>query len=113
MLQCLISEDDEGEVLEWWGRLASADQLDLLAACDARWETCFFGPPQDAHPPPEVMGGRFLAHDDAWRSGDWETDWREYMVEHPEAANLSMQDRNSSWLTIEGHIIIRVEWART
>jgi hypothetical protein len=35
------------------------------------------------------------------------------MFEHPDAANVSIQGRNSSWITGEGHINIWVEWART
>ena len=96
VLQCQISEAIEGEVLEWWGKLAAADQLDILTAYDARWETCFFWPPHDEDPPPEVFGGRFW-YTTTLGGGEWEADWREYMFEHPDAANVSIQGRNSSW----------------
>jgi hypothetical protein len=82
-LVAVIPEAHRGAVRRWWADLATGDRQQVLELWDERQEECFFGPVADGEVPPVVFGGCFLPHDDAWRFGDWEDDWREYLVEHP------------------------------
>lgn len=61
-----VSEAEAGVVWRWWDRLTDSERLTLAAMYDDRWEECFFGPILGDDAVSTVMGGRFLADDDAW-----------------------------------------------
>jgi hypothetical protein len=113
LLNSLNSASEADTVRRWWDRLADSDRHFLLAAYDERWEKCFFGPTPESDTTPTVLGGRFLPDDDAWGFGEWEEDWREYLVEHSEVSLMSNMFRSGSWLVYPGQLIIRVEWGWT
>lgn len=73
----------QAAVRDWWARLSDPERRQVAWLCDERWDSCFFGLLTVGETAPLVIGGRFLAHDDAWRAADWEEEWREYLVEHP------------------------------
>jgi hypothetical protein len=72
-LVCEASGHEREIVETWWQLLSSSDRQQIAAMYDEA--------PEDVHQ--EMTDGYFLARDDAWGFEDWETDWREYLVEHP------------------------------
>src|SRR5688572_12708436 len=83
-LRSSVADAEASAVQQWWDRLTDSDRQLLVAAYDKRWDECFFGPIPDGEAVPTVIGGRYLANDDVWCFSEWETDWREYLVEHPD-----------------------------
>jgi hypothetical protein len=65
----------------WWAGLSSASREEVTALCDPGQDR-FFGP-ADAGAP-QVVGGRFVPHDDAWGFAEWGPGWFDHLMEHPE-----------------------------
>jgi len=108
-----LSDSDREPVLDWWRGLSAIDQRTLVAAYDERWERCFFGPVPDDDTLPVVHGSRFLPDDDAWQFYEWESDWREYLVEHPDVSLMSGMFGSGLWHLPGGRLKISVDWSRT
>jgi hypothetical protein len=109
-LLATVPEESRAAVLAWWAGLQPVAREEVAGLCDERWEACFFGPSADD--PPSVVGGRFLAPDDAWLFAAWEDDWREYLVEHPDVV-LASTFRSRSFRDGDGIVNVLVDWSRT
>jgi len=114
---------DRAGVVRWWNKVPESDQLEVARLYDPLVEDSFFEPSQDGECPPAVQGGLFVPQDDAWRFEEWETDWREYLVEHPavslgdrwveNSVLLATQFRGGSWLLGDGILTISTDWGWT
>jgi hypothetical protein len=107
-----VAEACREEVQRWWVRLPVADQQLVAELADERLETHFFGLAADAESTPIVLGGRFLPHNDAWRFGAWERDWREYLIEHPDVFLVAMF-KSRCYRDGDGSSCVLVDWSRT
>ncbi|WP_171473738.1 hypothetical protein [Frigoriglobus tundricola] len=99
-------------VRRWWAGLTLSNQRLVAELADEQREASFFGVAPGIASVPTVFGGRFLANDDAWRFGDWEADWREYLTEHPDIF-LSAQFVSRCFRDGDGSVCILVDWSRT
>ncbi|WP_157369588.1 hypothetical protein [Zavarzinella formosa] len=95
----------------WWERLSENERLELSHLCDPRQETCFFGvvANQITDELPVVVSRNFSPNDDAWRTDEWEDDWREYLWEHAESLRMLSMCQEGSWL-IGGILNVFVDW---
>jgi hypothetical protein len=107
-----VADAERDAVQRWWLGLSPADRQLVADLADERREVCFFGVPDPAEPTPLVLGGRFLAHDDAWRFGAWERDWREYLVEHSDVFLAAMFETRC-YRDGDGSVCVVVDWGLT
>ncbi len=89
----------------WWNELSHDEQVNIAWLCDERWEEQFFRPFHEDTCPPSIIGGRFLAHDDAWQYADWEVDWREYLIEHQDDLLHARCHESSVMLSAQFHSV--------
>lgn len=119
-----VADRERTVVRRWWAGLSPADRWQVADLCDERHEAYLFVPVVGGEAPPVALGGRFLAHDDAWRLADWEADWREYLVDRPggyhgngrpeTAALIASQFRSVCYLGDEPGVRCRVaDWRLT
>lgn len=94
-LLAAVPDDSRPAVERWWVGLSDASRREAAGLWDARREAYFFAPqPDDAGRPdgweqvPEVVGGRFVPHDDSVRMHEWLEDWHEYYLGHEEVVLL-------------------------
>jgi hypothetical protein len=105
-----IPKDKCPKVVAWWIGITPTDRAEIIDLCDDRWDACFFGPKVDNLP--LVRAGEFLVSHEEWWFNDWEEDWREYLVEHPDVV-IAAKFQPRCTLTSEGQICIHVDWGRT
>jgi hypothetical protein len=85
----VLPDDARPAVERWWSTLSESQQQEALALWDERREVCFFAPQADDtgrvddwDQMPNVVGGRFIPHDDSVRMAEWLEDWQEYLLGH-------------------------------
>ncbi len=90
-----LPSDAHPAVERWWSALAVEERREATAAWDSRREVRFFEPQADDkghldewEQVPEVLGGRFVPHDDSVRMHEWLDDWVEYLEGHEEVILL-------------------------
>lgn len=88
-LLATISEEAQAAVSRWWANLADSDRGEVQELWDERGKRAFFAPqadeaglPDSWEAIPQVIGGRFIPHDDAIRMHEWLQDWHEYCLTH-------------------------------
>lgn len=80
-----INQNAQPVVLRWWAELNAADRQAAIAAWDDEARDRFFtANPEDHDPLPVVIGGRFIPAESPLMSPEWQADYFEYLLNHPE-----------------------------
>ncbi len=81
-----LSAGDEKTVTAWWAGLSDLNRSEVAALCHARCAECFFGavPEDPSASVPLVIGGRFLASDEAAGWAEWHAELFDYLLCNPE-----------------------------
>ncbi|MFO1020439.1 MAG: hypothetical protein U0903_07055 [Planctomycetales bacterium] len=79
-----IPDDLMADAVTWWQQLSDKDRDDLQQLCDSRKELFLFETFSREEPSPRIIGGKFIPHDDAFGTSEWQEDYFQYLLDNPE-----------------------------